>query len=110
MNPTLMLAIGTLIYTFYAWLTFSPSMKMSSYLIPLGIGMAVAGNFLWIMMARSIHQPAVLVYYGMLWDSMITVSFILVPIVFFGVRFNLISGIGCGLVLAGLTLMKLGTH
>jgi drug/metabolite transporter (DMT)-like permease len=110
MNPTSMLAIGTLIYTIYAWLTFSPSMKASSYLIPLGISMAIAGNYLWITMARSIQQPAELVYYGMLWDSMITLSFILVPIVFFGVRFNLVSGIGCGLVLVGLTLMKMGTH
>jgi drug/metabolite transporter (DMT)-like permease len=110
MNPMLMLAIGTVIYTSYAWLTFAPSMKASSYLIPLGITMAIAGNFLWIMMARSIHQPAALVYYGMLWDSMITISFILVPIIFFGVRFNFVSGIGCTLVLVGLTLMKLGTH
>jgi drug/metabolite transporter (DMT)-like permease len=46
----------------------------------------------------------------MLWDSMITLSFILVPIIFFGVRFNFVSGVGCALVLAGLTLMKLGTH
>jgi drug/metabolite transporter (DMT)-like permease len=110
MNPTLMLIIGTIIYMAYAWLTFAPSMKMSPYLMPFGIGMAVAGNFLWIMMARSIQQPMVLVYYGMLWDTMITLSFILVPVVFFGIRFTLISGLGCLLVLIGLTFMKLGTH
>jgi drug/metabolite transporter (DMT)-like permease len=110
MNPTLMLGIGALIYVFYAWLTFSPSMKTSEYLMPLAIAMAIAGNLLWIKMARSIQEPAALVYYGMLWDSMITVSFIVVPIIFFGVRFNVISGFGCVLVLAGLTMMKLGTH
>lgn len=110
MNPISMLILGTFIYSTYAWLTFAPSMKMSALLLPLGIMMAVAGNLLWILMARSTQEPAILVYYGMLWDTMITLSFIIVPIVFFGVRFTPFSGLGCVLVLIGLTMMKLGSH
>ena len=109
MNPTWMLVLGTMVYSSYAWLTFKPEMKVSAYLLPIGISLAVVGNLLWILLARSTVDLSRLIVYGMLWDTMITLSFLLVPVVFFGVRFTVIGGVGCGLVGVGLLMMKLGT-
>lgn len=109
MNPTLMLVLGTVVYSAYAWLTFKPELKVSAYLLPIGLSLAVVGNLLWILLARSTQEPGKLIVYGMAWDAMITLSFLLVPIMFFGVRFTVVSGVGCGLVGLGLLMMKLGT-
>jgi len=109
MNPMWMLILGTIVYSAYAWLTFKPELKVSAYLIPIGLSLAVFGNLLWILLARSTHDPAKLIVYGMLWDTMITLAFLLVPMMFFGVRFTAIGGVGCGLVVVGLLMMKLGT-
>jgi multidrug transporter EmrE-like cation transporter len=109
MNPTWMIVLGTIIYSLYAWLTFKPELKVSNYLMPFGLGLALIGNLLWILLAKSTHEPAKLIVYGMVWDTMITLSFLLVPMMFFGVRFTLVSGVGCGFVVLGLLMMKLGT-
>lgn len=109
MNPTWMLIIGAVVYSVYAWLTFKPELKVSAYLMPIGLALALVGNALWIMLARSTDDSARLIVYGMMWDAMITLSFLLVPMIFFGVRFTAVSGIGCGLVVVGLLMMKLGT-
>lgn len=109
MNPALMLVIGTITYSVYAWLTFKPELKMSMYLIPTALCLAIFGNLLWILLAKSTESPAKLIIYGMAWDTMITLSFLLVPIVFFGVRFSPVAGLGCTMVVVGLLIMKLGS-
>jgi multidrug transporter EmrE-like cation transporter len=109
MNPTWMIALGTVIYSLYAWLTFKPELKVSAYLMPIGLSLALIGNLLWILLAKSTQEPAKLIMYGMMWDTMITLSFLLVPMMFFGVRFTLVGGVGCALVVVGLLMMKLGT-
>lgn len=110
MNPIWIIGLATIVYSAYAWITFNPALKTFAYLVPLGLLLAVIGNWAWISIARSIQEPSELVIYGMLWDAMITLTFVMVPVLFFGVRFNVVSGLGCGLVLIGLTLMKIGTY
>lgn len=102
------LVLGAAIYGSYAWVTFNPSFKDSWYLVPVGLVLAIMGNLLWILIAKRTSSPAELTVYGMAWDTMITVSFVLVPVVLFGVRFSGVSGLGLILAILGIFLMKVG--
>lgn len=103
------LIVGAIIYCVYAWLTFNPSLKQSGYLVPAGITLAMAGNLLWIFLAKSTADPARLTIYAMAWDTMVTVSFVLVPVVLFGIRFSITSCLGLILAVLGIFLMKIGS-
>lgn len=103
-----MLMLGAAIYGSYAWVTFNPSFKDSWFLVPAGLALAIMGNLLWILIAKKTPNPADLTVYGMAWDAMITVSFVLVPVVLFGVRFSGTSGLGLILAILGIFLMKIG--
>ena len=108
MGPVSLLLYGIIVYAVYAWVTFSPSVRAAGLVFPAGLVTAVIGNVLWLMLVNKVYDQQKLIYYGMLWDTMVTASFILVPVLFMGVRLSMLSMIGCGVVVAGLLMMKIG--
>lgn len=104
-----MFIIGAIIYGTYTWMVFEPSIRNSKYLIPLGLLVALIGNIVWLLLARDIKDNKQLMLYGLIWDMMITASFLVVPIVFFNVRLNFMSAIGCLIAVAGIVIMKLSS-
>jgi len=107
-STVLLMVLGTLVYGAYAWLTFNPGVRASGYVVPVGLCFAMVGNFLWLTIVDNTGDITRLAYYGLVWDSIVTASFILVPVVFFGVRFTPVSLGGCLMVLVGLVVMKIG--
>lgn len=108
MGPVSLLLWGVVVYAVYAWIAFSPSVRAAGLVFPAGLVTAVIGNVLWLLLVSKVYDQQKLVYYGMIWDSMVTASFILVPVLLMGVRLSGLSMIGCGMVIAGLLMMKIG--
>jgi len=105
----LLMLLGMLVYGAYAWVSFSPSVRASGLVVPVGLSFAFVGNLLWLSIVVRTDDTATLTYYGLVWDSIVTASFVLVPVLLFGVRFTAVSAVGCLMVLVGLTIMKIGT-
>lgn len=109
MSPTLSLTTAFLVYSLYAWLAFNPEFKTKSWIIYAGLGCALVCNLLWILLAKATVDGQRLLYYGLWWDALITVSTITVPIVLFGVRLAPLQIVGLVLAVTGLGLMKIAS-
>lgn len=99
--------LGFILYSFGAYLSNSPIMKLSAYYMPLAILTGVFCNFLWFSMAKAIKDNSEVLMLGFYWDVMIVSSFVLVPILFFQVNLSLYKIIGLALIFSGIIFTKL---
>lgn len=104
-----MFLIGTAIYLLYAWIVYNPTLRESGAYIPLGLTVALAGNLIWLFIAKATPTNS-LAFYALMWDTMVTLTFIVIPVAFFGMRLGLLSIAGFMLTIAGLAMMKYGSH
>jgi len=100
--------LGFIIYTFAAFLSNSPTLKASSLYYILGIGIGAVANFIWFTIAKQIADHNKILTYGMYWDTIIILSFMFVPLAFYGARPNVITSIGLGFMFFGFLLTKVG--
>lgn len=97
-----------LLYGLYSWLCFNPALKGMPWAKWAGLAMAILANMVWIFLAHRTMDPSTLLYYGMVWDAIVTASSILIPVLFFGSSLTPIGWTGMGIVVLGILLMKLG--
>ena len=92
-------------YSFYTAIIYSDI--QAKHAIPIGLGLAVIGNLIWLVMSKIILDNKVsILYYGLAFDAVVTISTILVPVLFFGVRLSSFAWCGVGLTLLGLFILK----
>lgn len=99
--------IGLIIYLFMAFASYYDALKQSKYYFPLGILAAIIANFIWLSIAKSETNSSALVIKGVLWDLMLTLCYVAVPILFFKTQFTVNQIIGILLMLVGLIFIKL---
>lgn len=107
---TIVFLISGVLYGLYAWLCFNPALKSLSWTKSVGLLTAVLANILWIFLAHNTTDPSKLLFYAMVWDAIVTLSSILVPVFCFGSTLTTLGWTGLGTVVMGLFLMKLGFH
>lgn len=96
-----------LLYSTYAALIYLPQLKESPAYYFLGILIPLIANFLWLHSARQISNPESLYKLGVYWDVCVSLSFFLVPIIFFQVRMPALGYLGLSLIISGLIVLKL---
>lgn len=106
----LLLVLGCLPYMLMAYITYDDTRRNSNYCIPIAAMSGTVSALLWAMAIRCIDDNHGIYVYDLIWDAMLTLIFILVPIVWFGVRFNKVEVIGITLVGIGLLVLKAGSH
>lgn len=94
-------------YTAMAFASYSGTFKASSWYFPLGIASAIIANVLWFMIAKAEPNSSPLMIKGLIWDAMLMLVYLIVPILFFEARFTPIQMVGLGLTVVGLFLTKL---
>lgn len=104
-----MFALGVIIYVIYALVVFNPTFKTSSWYVWLGLLIALLGNLVWMLIAKSSDNSNQMMFYALLWDSMVVMSFVLVPVFAYGVKLSLVTIIGIATTTLGLIVMKLGS-
>lgn len=102
----LFLFIATLIYISSAYMSYSPTIKASSWYFIVGIILANITNFMWMVLAKNTTDNSKLLLYGLFWDSIITFSFLLTPFLFFDIKLSMPQMIGIGFIVTGIILTK----
>lgn len=99
--------LGWVFYMSAAVVAYHPSIKSATMLYyGLGLVIALLCNITWLFIARHSETAAQIYYRGLVWDSLIVGSYVLVPILFFGVRLSLQASLGLVLIVIGLFLSK----
>lgn len=104
----LIFALASVIYGCYGWLCYNPDFKHKN-MIWLGLFFAVGANLLWILLSKNTDKKETLFFYALVWDSIVVISSIGVPMLLFGLRLQPIGWMGLIMLLSGLTLVKLST-
>lgn len=97
--------LGFLINFVGCFFYYVKDFKLSNYYLPAVLTIAVLSTATWAHLVRTSDNKSVLIY-GFYWDLMITLIYLLVPIVFFSVKLTFNQSLGIGFTLLGLILMK----
>jgi drug/metabolite transporter (DMT)-like permease len=103
----LQFALGFLIYQASAYISHLKNFQQTNWYYPLGIGLSVFANYLWLNIAKNSVSSSSTLIYALYWDIMLSLCFVIVPIVFFDVKLTLNLGIGILLILVGIGFTKL---
>lgn len=98
--------VGMIIYTLSAIMSYSVKAQAAKWYFPVGIAMAMLANFIWLYIAKNSigHQTMIR---GLIWDSMIVMCFVAVPISMYGVKLTSTTLLGVSLIVVGIILTKL---
>ena len=99
---------SAVIYTMYAYMSFHGDIKNSAWFIPTGTLLAVLGNVLWLIYAQKTDSQQLLLTRGIIWDLMISASFIITPFIFFDMKINKVTLLGLGITIIGILVLKSG--
>lgn len=86
--------------------SYHPIFKASSYYYWTSLAIATVTSFSWAYVARHTENSSKLVVYGLYWDVIMTVTYLVVPVVIFHARMSIIQWIGVSLIMAGIILTK----
>lgn len=97
---------GCLSYCAAVAVSYTPALKNSRYYTPIGLAVGMLANLFWLSIARSTNDSNQILLLGFYWDAMLTLTYLLVPIMFYDARLTLTSGAGIALMVAGFILTK----
>lgn len=100
--------LGMVLYSAIASLSYYGNFKQSQWYVPLGMFLGLTTSLIWFNISKAEPDPSILIIKGLWWDAMLTLIFIIIPLLFFGARLSMYQWVGFGLVLLGLGMAKLG--
>jgi len=102
----ILLSINTFIYGIHCFLGYKENLRSQWYYGPVLVFISIVGNTLWVFYLKSNPIKEKVFFGGMLWDLLLTLSYVIVPLVFTGIKLNSVSYIGLFLLLTGITILK----
>lgn len=96
--------ILTIINIIFSYLS---SWKNSIFYYPIGITVALIVNLLWFKIAREVLDNNSLYRYGVVWDVLIALSWLLIPVLFFGIKLTKTNVTGLVLLVIGIVMIHL---
>jgi hypothetical protein len=92
------------IYSTYATLPFFNLNRTAHYLS--GAIFAVSGSLIWVSISRSVNKSDISLH-GLYFDAIITVAFMLTPLLFTGINFTAKQILGICMIFTGMLVSKL---
>lgn len=99
--------VGLITYCLMCYISYSAVLKSSSWYYPIGLVSALITNYTWLWISKVESNPSKLLVKGLYWDAMITLVYLILPLYFFHAKLNTTQSVGLGLIVMGLTLIKL---
>lgn len=99
--------LGAIVYSIGTEITYSDILKKSKYYAIYGVTVGIFANFIWYTIVQKVDNKENLLKLGFYWDSMIIGCFLLIPVLFHGVRPQLNTILGILLIIAGIVLTKI---
>lgn len=100
------LAVAALLYMVSAYLTFSDKYRNAPYFLPACLGIGVLTASIWFGMVKYLDDKQKIYFFSLCWDTMMVMVFYFLPL-FLGVKLDKWSLFGIGLMLVGLSIVKL---
>ena len=100
--------LGFIIYSLQATLTYTNIYKDSSWYIPAGVGMGIITSVVWWSISSAELSSTELAVKALIWDAMLMIIYVAVPILFFEAKLSTLQTIGFILTGAGLIMAKVG--
>lgn len=101
--------VGFLVYSLICTLSYKnvPNNLINPYIL-VGV-LGAIGNIAWLRVAKTATDDSNILLKGVYWDTMITLIYLAIPLIAFGVKLTSVSQIlGAFLIIAGLLLIKIG--
>lgn len=102
----ILVSINTVLYGLYCYLGYIDSIKELSWFVPICLLIVLVGNDLWLFYVKTISDTSTIFISGIIWDALLTSSFVLVPYIFFNVKLGRTSLLGLLICIVGLALLK----
>jgi uncharacterized membrane protein len=96
---------GLLVTFAQAYISYDKGIQTSSYYYPVGLSLNVIGGIFWYFIAKNTPEKTTL-FASLIWDIFLVMSFMLVPILLFGVTITKYQMIGIGLIVIGILFLK----
>ena len=98
---------GALLYVISTAICYITPIKNSPYFFPIGLTAGFLANLLWLSLAKQSFDKDQTLQLGILWDAMLTLIYVLVPVLMFGARLSGWQLAGSILILLGVGVAKL---
>ena len=96
-------ALTAIVYSAYAYLPFMNLAAKTHYAV--AIFLAVMGSLIWVTISRTVEKNQI-VFNGAIFDSIITICFLVIPFIFAGSDLTPKQMVGIGVLLVGMALIK----
>lgn len=100
--------LGFLLYCVQVWGFYNEALKNTNWYYPAIIIPTIINIVLFSMLAKRAGADAVYLY-GRYWDLMTCGLYLLLPILFFGVKLNSTGLVGLGLIIIGTLVIHFGS-
>ena len=102
------LFVGLLYGIYHIFMSFHQPLKEWQYYYYLAGAASLCIGLTWGYIARSTTSPETVYKYGAAFDGAIVLSYYLLSIWLFNMKFSIVEYVGVGLVAAGMVVLKLG--
>ena len=87
-------------------LSYMPALKESVWYWPLWILVAGMGTLGWGLVSKSVPDASKLLIVGLYWDTLMQLTYLLMPLLIFGARLTMTQSAGAVLIFLGLVLTR----
>lgn len=93
-------------YGSYNYISYHPAIRSHQYFYLFGLSLALFSNLLWLYGVRYLNNKDHIFWLGISFDIIVTATSIIIPILFFDLKFNRFVWLGIVLLLIGLLIIK----
>ena len=98
--------MALLSYSSYNYISYQEVIRQHKFFYLFGLSLAIVSNLLWLYGVKSLNNKVHIFWLGITFDVIVTATSILIPVIFFDLRFNKVIWLGIGLILIGLFVIK----
>ena len=89
-----------------AVVSYSPAIKESQFYYPAFFAITALSTLGWALLAKQIENPSRLLVIGLYWDTLMQLTYLLVPVLVFSARLSLYQSAGVFLIFTGLMMTR----
>ncbi len=100
------LVIISIVYAIGCAFTYNEKFRQSDWFVLIGVAIGVTINALWFYAVKCLDDKDRIYTFGLIWDSIMMITYYLLPILMFGVKLDKVTIIALLLIVIGMVLLK----
>jgi len=87
-------------------LSYMPTLKGSPYYFLMWTAVTAVSTLAWALLAKAVPDSTRLVVVGLYWDTLMQVTYLLIPVMIFGARLTMLQTSGILLIFCGILMAR----